>query len=76
MKGRKEVSAKGPLCFIESLILLYTSWGCSVPTICIQTMLVFQFCPLLAPPELRGAVLLWPGTVRGFHGLLLGAGLG
>lgn len=39
-------------------------------------MLFFQLCSLLASPELCSAVLLWPGTVCGFHGLLLGAGLG
>lgn len=44
--------------------------------LCIHTTFVFQLCPLPAPAELCGAVLLWPGAVRGFHGLLLGPGLG
>lgn len=44
--------------------------------LCIHTTLIFQLCPLAAPPELCGAVLLWPGALRGFHGVLLGPGLG
>lgn len=48
----------------------------AVSALCIQNILVFQLRSLFAPPELCGAVLLWPGTVCGFHGLLLGSGLG
>lgn len=34
MKGREEMSAKAPLCSGEFLILLYISWGSSVPPTC------------------------------------------
>lgn len=63
-----------PSCTIPCAALLPAPVASS--SLCIHTALVFQLCPLPAPAELCGALLLWPGALCGIHGVLLGPGLG
>lgn len=66
----------------QSLVLLSPPRAALFPApvassaFCTHTTLVFQLRPLPAPAELCGALLLWPGALRGLHGVLPGPGLG